>query len=215
MDLQLIISYAQKILHFDSSGHDFYHAQRVANTAWQLYQQDQVAVEQNVEPLILATGYLHDTLDDKLISDLATAQEQVQIILQKTGFATKQQKQILSVSQHLSYAANLQHHWKLPLWGQYVQDADRLDALGAIGIARAFAYGGKNSQAIYDPTIPCQKLTNKKQYRKHSTTTINHFYEKLLLLAYQMNTPAGLKLAQKRKQYMQQFLTEFLAEWNF
>lgn len=103
--------------------------------------------------------------------------------------------------------------------GKIVQDADRLDAIGAIGIARTFAFGGKNNQEIYNPEIKPKENLSKEEYEKQYTnerksTTINHFYEKLLLLKDLMNTSAGREIAEKRHEYLEEFLEEFFDEWE-
>lgn len=95
-----------------------------------------------------------------------------------------------------------------------MQDADRIDALGAIGIARAFAYGGKKGNLIYDPNIPVSEDKSKQTYRTKETTTINHFYEKLLKLHSLMNTTQGKIIAAERTAYMEQFLKQFFSEWE-
>ena len=97
---------------------------------------------------------------------------------------------------------------------QVVQDADRLDAMGAIGIARAFNYGGFKNRLIYDPSFPPKKYTNSTEYRNSNSPTINHFYEKLLLLKDLMNTKTGKEMAELRHQFMLKFLDRFHEEWN-
>ena len=95
-----------------------------------------------------------------------------------------------------------------------IQDADRLDAIGAIGIARCFNYGGFKNRAIYDPSIEANTNMNKEEYKKSVAPSINHFYEKLLLLKDQMNTKTGKKIAEERHFYMENFLQQFFDEWN-
>ena len=114
----------------------------------------------------------------------------------------------------MSFSANIEHHYQLPVSGEYVQDADRIESLGAIGIARAFTYGGAHGNVIYDPRIKPQKLVSHEQYREHTETTINHFYEKLFHLADLMNTAGGKKEAQKRTEFMRDYVKEFMTEWN-
>lgn len=130
------------------------------------------------------------------------------------GFTSLEVEDILFTIQHMSFSANIEHHYQLPLSGQYVQDADRIESLGAIGIARAFTYGGKHGNKIYDPEIKPEKLISHDQYRNHVETTINHFYEKLFDLEDLMNTPAAKKEAHRRTEYMREFVQEFMDEWN-
>ena len=98
--------------------------------------------------------------------------------------------------------------------GQIVQDADRIEALGAIGIARAFAYGGKQGRILYDPKIKPVTFKNTKEYRSTTSPTVNHFYEKLFLIRSLLNTKEAKKIALKREKFMKDFLKEFYSEWN-
>ena len=100
------------------------------------------------------------------------------------------------------------------LEGRAVQDADRLDALGAVGIARAFAYGGAKGRSLYDPNVPPTPHDSFDTYKKNAGPTINHFYEKLLLLKDRMQTDAGRRLAEGRHAFLEEFLDEFFAEWE-
>jgi len=124
---------------------------------------------------------------------------------------------VVNIINHISYKNSLETESgekfnSLEL--RVVQDADRLDALGAIGIARAFNYGGFKNRVMHDPDIPPNLKMNKAQYKKSKAPTINHFYEKLLLLKDKMNTKTGKQLAEQRHQYMLGFLEQFYAEWN-
>ena len=100
------------------------------------------------------------------------------------------------------------------LEGQVVQDADRLDAIGAVGIARAFAYGGHKGRAMYDPAIPIERHDSFAAYKRNSGPTINHFYEKLLLLRDRMNTASARRMADERHAFMEEFLARFFREWE-
>ena len=157
---------------------------------------------------------MHDTIDEKICDNPDEVIAQIKKLLPELGFSELEIEDILFTIQHMSFSANIEKKYQLPLSGQYVQDADRLESLGAIGIARAFTYGGKHGNKIYDPEIKPVKLINHDQYRGHVETTINHFYEKLFLLKDLMNTPNGKKEAERRTAYMQDFIEEFMTEWN-
>lgn len=150
----------------------------------------------------------------KICEDPSKVISEIEELLPKIGFTELEAQDILFTIQHMSFSANIEHHYKLPLSGQYVQDADRIESLGAIGIARAFTYGGKHGNKIYDPEIKPEKLVSHDQYRNHVETTINHFYEKLFDLEGLMNTPAAKKEAHRRTEYMREFVQEFMDEWN-
>lgn len=216
IDLEKIKTFIQKQLKGERTGHDFYHGQRVANMAEKMYLKDNPLAHQDsrIVAIIKAGGYLHDTIDEKVCSEPEKVIKEIKIVLAQSGFEDLEIKDILFTIQHLSFSANLEHHYQLPLSGQYVQDADRLESLGAIGIARAFTYGGKHGNLIYDPLIKPVTLTDHNQYRNHEETTINHFYEKLFNLERLMNTEAGKQEAKRRTKYMHEFVKEFMDEWN-
>lgn len=216
MNIAPVISFVEKQLEDERTGHDAYHAHRVANLATKMYLADFPNAHANsrIVAIIRSGGYLHDTIDEKVCTHPQQVIDQIKFLLPKVGFTDLEIQDILFTIQHLSFSKNIEKHYKLPLSGQYVQDADRLESLGAIGIARAFTYGGKHGNLIYDPKIKPEKLVSHDQYRQHEETTINHFYEKLFLLEDLMNTAAGKKEAHRRTEFMQEFLSEFFAEWD-
>ena len=124
------------------------------------------------------------------------------------------QTPVFAIIDHLSFSKNLSEKQVLSQEGQIVQDADRLDAIGAIGIARTFYYGGHVGNPMYDPELPPRTQMDAAAYRSERSTVINHFYEKLLLLESKMNTETGRRLARKRTAFMEQFLQEFFDEWK-
>lgn len=216
MDLAQVIAFVKEQLKDEKTGHDFYHGERVANLASRMYLADHPSAhaDSRVVAIIRSGGYLHDTIDEKICADPAQVVEQIKKLLPSVGFTDLEVQDILFTIQHMSFSANIEHHYHLPLTGQYVQDADRIESLGAIGIARAFTYGGKHGNKIYDPKIKAQRLVSHDQYREHTETTINHFYEKLFHLEDLMNTQGGKKEAHRRTEYMRDFVKEFMLEWN-
>jgi len=195
----------------DATGHNFDHIQRVIKTAKRILQTE------DADPLItLAAAYLHDVADDKLVDNPAALEHEIKEFLLSIDFTEEQVDEVLYITHNLSFSKSLSKNPpKLSLAGQIVQDSDRLDAIGAIGIIRAIYYGGAHAETIYDPTIEPRQSMNKAEYRNlNNETIINHFYEKLLKLTAMMNTPTAKKIAEKRHQYMVDFLDEFKAEWD-
>lgn len=208
--IQAVAAYAKEKLAHDQTGHDFSHVSRVAFWAEKILQEDQL----KADPFItLSAAYLHDTIDDKVVDDVEQAKQDVQEFLQ-TCAQPDEIVAIFHIMEHMSFSANLVQTQTLSLEGQIVQDADRLDALGAYGILRTAYYGGSNGHPIYDANIAVNLNQDKESYRKGSTV-VNHFYEKLFLLAEQMNTPTGQKEAKRREQFMRAFLAEFYEEIKF
>ena len=189
----------------DSSGHDFSHTLRVYRMAMRLCEQ-----EGGDKEMITYASMLHDVDDHKLFSSSDRAAEKY---LDSIGMSSDKKAAILKIIDEVSYKGT---DSVVPetLEGQIVQDADRLDAIGAIGIARAFAYGGSRSRIMYDPEIKPSLGMNKEETYKHVGTTINHFYEKLLLLEGMMNTKTAKTIAKDRTAFMRAYLDEFYSEWD-
>lgn len=208
-NISLIALTAQQQMLADTTGHNFDHIQRVVKNA-ELILQD---LPQANRAIVLAAAYMHDLADDKLVSDPEAKRNEMEKLLATAGFASDQASEVLDIIARMSFSANLGEHQSLSLEGQVVQDADRLDAIGAIGITRAVYYSGHFGETVYDPLIAPREEMTKEEYRQPGTT-INHFYEKLLKIADQMNTQPAKKIAQHRNQVMLDYLTEFKAEWN-
>lgn len=210
--LEQIIAFAKERLQDDRTGHDFAHAQRVARLAESILKdEDKIFCDKTI---ILTSAYLHDTIDDKVVPDPEKALQEVEDFLYSLGLQEKQIQEILYIITHLSFSQEIEHgKANLSLEGQIVQDADRLDALGAIGILRTAYFGGSHGDVMYDETVEPVTYTSKKDYRKGSTV-VNHFYEKLFVLADGMNTEFGRKEALRRKEFMESFLEKFYQEWH-
>lgn len=203
-----IRNYTKERLAHDFSGHGLDHANRVA--AMSKHIAENMDVDQEV---VFAAAYLHDTVDDKVVTDPAAALKNLQVFLLDIGYTNHQVEEVVTIINNMSFSKGLSEKITLSLAGQVVQDADRLDALGAIGIMRTAYFGGNHGHPLHDPDIPPIDYTNKADYRKGSTV-INHFYEKLLKIADTMNTDVGKQEAQRRKRFMEEFLEEFYNEWD-
>ncbi len=193
----------------DSSGHDFYHTVRVYKLATQIAEHEKADVK-----TVQLAALLHDVDDIKLSPDTYSEKKNAVSFMTAGNVDRKTVEAVCKIIDSVSFVGT---DSVIPetVEGKCVQDADRLDAMGAIGIARTFAYGGSKGRAIYDPEIKPKTGMNKEEYRKNeNSTSINHFYEKLLLLESMMNTSEGRRLAKRRMAVMQEFLDEFIAEWN-
>lgn len=207
--LTAIRTYARQKLAQDHSGHGSDHLERVNRLARRLAQAEQANLN-----LTLAAAWLHDVIDDKLMADPEQAHNDLADQLTTIGVSGADQTAIFNIIDHMSFSKSLNGTQKLSLEGQIVQDADRLDAIGAIGIARALYYSGHVGEKIYDPAIAPRQHLTKEQYRQQPGTAINHFYEKLFKLADMMNTPAAKALAKRRTDVMRAFVDQFKAEWT-
>lgn len=202
-----VSAYSQEKLTDERTGHDFEHAKRVLAWVEKIIQEDGFVVDEFVAK---SAALLHDTIDDKVVADVTSAREELLIFLGQIATET-QADQIIAILDNMSYSANLQEKKSLSIEGQIVQDADRIDALGAQGILRTAYFGGSNGHPIFDKHLLPRTYSSKSDYRKGSTV-INHFYEKLFLLPDLMNTPTGKKEGIRRKVFMESFLTEFFNE---
>ncbi|MEX2175642.1 MAG: HD domain-containing protein [Pirellulaceae bacterium] len=203
-------AYVRNLLADDSSGHDWFHIERVRGTALT------IGREENADLLVVElAALLHDVADWKFAGgDHTAGPRQARIWLESQGAEATLTYRVCEIIADLSFqgagVATPMH----TLEGQAVQDADRLDALGAVGIARTFAYGGHKGQPLHDPAIAPQPHASFEAYKNNRGTSINHFYEKLLLLQERMNTRTGKRLAAERHRFMEQFLDQFFAEWR-
>lgn len=211
-ELEQVIQFAKERLAHDGSGHGFDHAQRVAQLAKRIMAD--LADPTVDEFVVLAAAYLHDTIDDKVVASSEIALEELREFLTELGIATTQILEIIFIMDNLSFSKEFFGKAdQLTINGHIVQDADRLEALGAIGIMRTAYYGGSHGSILYDPTISPRELTSKAQYREDSTV-INHFYEKLYRIVDLMKTPYGKQEGERRKAFMEAFLAEFYNEWD-
>ena len=191
-------------------GHDWFHIERVWKNA-KLIAQDEKCDRGIVE----LGALLHDIADSKFHDGDETVGPRVaKEFLESLEVPQDVMEHVANIIKYISYKGGHQSKDFSSIELHIVQDADRLDAIGAIGIARTFNYGGFKNRAIYDPNIPADLDMSSAQYKKSTAPTINHFYEKLLLLKDLMNTETGQQIAQQRHDYMQGFLDQFYAEWN-
>ncbi len=200
----------KKRLAQDSSGHDWWHTYWV----WNLGKKIALSERADLYTVELAC-LLHDIADYKLHGGdeeigPRLAGEWLDSLLVESSTVSHVKEIISTIS---FKGANAENKIKT-LEGKCVQDADRLDAIGAIGIARCFAFGGKKGNLIYDPSIQVNVGMSEEEYKRADHTQISHFYEKLLLVKERLNTPAARKLAESRHAFMEQYLTQFFVEWN-
>jgi uncharacterized protein len=191
-------------------GHDWFHIERVYKNALL------IAEEEDCDITIVKLGaLLHDIADSKFHDgDEKIGPKTAKIFLESQNVSEDIISHVIAIIENISFkGGNFEkefHSKELEI----VQDADRLDAIGAIGIARTFNYGGFKNRPLYDPNIQPNLNMSKEEYKNSESPTLNHFYEKLLLLKDKMNTETGKKIAQKRHDFMVAFLSHFYAEWD-
>lgn len=194
----------------EGSGHDFWHIWRV----WQVAKR--ISMEEHSDGFVVELGaLLHDVADWKEnYGDASVGGKVARGWLEKFDIDSKVVNKVVEIVDNVSFKGAGVNDKMDSLEGKIVQDADRLDAMGAIGIGRVFSYGGSKGRAMYDPDNKIIDATNFEQYKNAGQTSVNHFYEKLLLLKDRMHTQTGKKLAQDRHVYMEKYLDEFYAEWK-
>ncbi|SEH87071.1 uncharacterized protein SAMN02927937_01865 [Paenimyroides aquimaris] len=204
------ITFVKKELEGAEAGHDWFHIERVYKNALNL-----LKTEEGNEQIVLLGALLHDIADSKFHNgDETIGPKRAYELMTSIGIDEEVKKHVVLIIENISFKGgnfNRTFHSKEL---EIVQDADRLDAIGAIGIARTFNYGGFKNNPLHNPEIPPKLKMTKEEYKNHKGTTINHFYEKLLLLKDLMNTQTGKQLAENRHQYMEGFLNQFFNEWE-
>lgn len=208
--IQKTVDFVKHTLRNAEGGHDWFHIERVFKTS------TTIAKSENVDVLVVSLGaLLHDIADSKFHNGDETVGPRVaKDFLESISVNNSVIDHVINIIENISFkGGNVIQKFKSPEL-DVVQDADRLDAIGAIGVARCFNYGGFKNRALYNPDIKPNLQMSKEEYKKSEAPTINHFYEKLLLLKDRMNTETGKKMAEKRHLFMEQFLDQFYLEWE-
>jgi uncharacterized protein len=211
MLIQRTTTFVQDTLADAEGGHDWFHIDRVFKLAMHIGE-----VEGTVDMEVVALGaLLHDIADSKFHDgDEEIGPKTARAFLETEAVQEVTIAHVENIIRHISFKGSFEgQQWSSPELA-VVQDADRLDALGAVGIARTFNYGGHKGRALYDPAVPPNLSMTKEEYKKSTAPTFNHFYEKLFLLKDLMNTKTGKAMAQERHDFMQQFVDQFLMEWE-
>ena len=200
------LDFVREVFQNDYSGHDYFHTLRVYKTATRIAE----AEGADVATVSLA-ALLHDVDDRKLSPETCVNKDKARAFLRENGASEASIETICKIIAEVSFSEGI-----VPdtLESQCVQDADRLDALGAVGIARTFAYGGSHHREMYNPDIPPKINMSKEEYANSKSTSINHFYEKLFQLRDLLNTSSAKQIAEYRENFMHNFVNEFLSEWN-
>ncbi len=191
-------------------GHDWFHIERVYKNALLI-----AATETCNVAIVQLAALLHDIADSKFHDgDETIGPKTARIFLEAENVTPETIDHVIAIIENISFKGGRVERKFSSIELDIVQDADRLDAIGAIGIARTFNYGGFKNRALYHPEIAPNLTMTKEEYKNNEAPTINHFYEKLLLLKDKMNTQTGKQIAQERHRYMEDFLEQFYAEWE-
>nr|WP_096154360.1 MULTISPECIES: HD domain-containing protein [Bacillus] len=192
----------------DTTGHDWYHIDRVRKVAIQIAHKEKANIK-----IVEIAALLHDVMDDKLVKDKKKAKEEIDLLLQQYQLTEYEITNIFYIIETIGFKGGNGEELT-SIESKIVQDADRLDALGAIGVARTFMYSGAKDQAMFDPSIPVRDKMDYVQYRTEKSTAINHFYEKLLKLKDTLHTNTAKEIAVERHTFLQNFLDQFMKEWE-
>lgn len=206
--IQKTIKFVTQLLEKNSDGHDIFHIKRVVNNAQLLAKKEGGNIF-----LIEMSAWLHDVGDYKLHNGEEKHAEIIPAFLQSMFIDNQMIEEILTIISSVSFKGGF-NEFPLSLEAKIVQDADRLDALGAIGIARAFAYGGSKNRLLFDPNQKVEIHTDFFSYKNSNAPTLNHFYEKLLKLKDLMHTQTAKQMAKERHRFMEGYLIEFYKEWG-
>jgi len=204
------VEFVKKELQGAEAGHDWFHIERV----WKLSKK--IAEKENANLMVVELGaLLHDIADPKFHNgNEEIGPNTARYFMETQGLHEDIIVQVIYIIKNISFKNRADAPQEKSIELQIVQDADRIDAIGAIGIARTFNFGGYKNNPMYDPANLPKLNMSKDEYKKSNGTTINHFYEKLLLIKDLMNTDTGKSLAEERHQYMLGFLDQFYKEWN-
>ena len=204
------INFVKKQLENAESGHNWFHMERVYNNALLIAKEETCDLE-----VVQLAALLHDIADSKFHDGDETVGPKVaRAFLSSENVSVETINHVVLIIENISFKGGNFEKKFTSKELEIVQDADRLDAIGAVGIARTFNYGGYKNREIYNPEIAPNLKMSKEEYKNSTAPTINHFYEKLLLLKDKMNTETGKKIAQQRHDFMETFLEQFYNEWN-
>ena len=202
------LAYVKSLFASEYGGHDYFHTLRVYKMATRLAMEEGADLE-----IVQLAALLHDVDDRKLSPKTWESQARTRSFLFDNGASEDEVDRICQIIREVSFSANGSSA-PSSIEGRCVQDADRLDAIGAIGIGRAFAYGGSHNRHMHHPDILPNVDMTGEEYAKSESTTINHFYEKLFKLSSFMTTATAIGIAREREAYMQEFVARFMDEWN-
>jgi uncharacterized protein len=204
------ILFVKETLAQAEGGHDWFHIERVYKNALLIAATEVCDIE-----IVQLGALLHDIADSKFHNgDETIGPKTARTFLESENVSSETIDHVIAIIENISFKGGNVKRKFSSIELDIVQDADRLDAIGAIGIARTFNYGGFKNRALYHPEIAPNLSMTKEEYKNNEAPTINHFYEKLLLLKDKMNTPTGKQIAQDRHRYMEDFLEQFYAEWE-